>query len=108
MKPDLKFEIILTKNFQIHLFLQVSSPQSPEICMNVLIWIFCSQLTSSSSRLDLNSCLRLLQMIVHLDPEENQPRRGEVGDQIHSVVPVVSVEDSSRTISIKLSGLSLM
>ena len=63
-------------------------------------------------KIGLEKLFMILQMIVHLDPEKNQPTRGaferEVGDQIHSVVPVVSVEDSSRTISIKLSGLSLM
>ena len=59
-------------------------------------------------KIGLEKLFMILQMIVHLDPEKNQPRRGEVGDQIHSVVPVVRVEDSSRTISIKLSGLSLM
>ena len=63
-------------------------------------------------KIGLEKLFMILQMIVHLDPEKNQPTRGdfdtEVGDQIHSVVPVVRVEDSSRTICIKLSGLSLM
>ena len=85
----------------------MSSPQSPEICMNMNLDILFSA-DKLLLKIGIEKLFMTLQMIVHLDPEKNQPRRGEVGDQIHSVVPVVRVEDSSRTICIKLSGLSLM
>ena len=46
-------------------------------------------------KIGLEKVFMILQMIVHLDPEKNQPTRGafdtEVGDQIHSVVTVITV-----------------
>ena len=73
----------------------MSSPQSPEICMNMNLDILFSA-EKLLLKIGLEKVFMILQMIVHLDPEKNQPTRGafdtEVGDQIHnSVVTVITV-----------------
>ena len=75
--------------------MHVSSPQSPEICMNMNLDILFSA-EKLLLKIGLEKVFMILQMIVHLDPEKNQPTRGafdtEVGDQIHnSVVTVITV-----------------
>ena len=73
----------------------MSSPQSPEICININLDILFSA-DKLLLKIGLEKLFKAFANDVHLDPEKNQPRRGEVGDQIHSVVPVVKVKDSSR------------
>ena len=61
----------------------MSSPQSPEICMNMNLDILFSA-DKLLLKIGIEKLFMTLQMIVHLDPEKNQSTRGaferEVGD----------------------------